>query len=110
MAPRRPRSRAAARDPTAAQLGRVVAGGLDTQHAFALGVRLQSEATEGHLEPGQVVALGLDHGCEGCRLLAVPVRAALRPEEGLYSGNVQAGPGAVHDPVEDLVHDRPIRE
>ena len=69
-----------------------MAGGLYPHHAFALGVRLQAKPPEGELEPGEVVAWGLDHGREGGGLFAVTVGPAFGPEAEpvkLFETNVQ---------------------
>jgi hypothetical protein len=38
------------------------------------------------------------------------MRPPFRPEQRLEAGDIEAGAGAVDDPVEHLVHDRPIPE
>jgi hypothetical protein len=82
----------------------VVRGGLESQHVLAFGVRLDGQAPEGDLEPGQVVARCLDHGFDRGGTRAGAVRPVFGAEDGAHRGHVQAGAGPVHDAVEQVLH------
>ena len=90
---------------SAVQVNGVVADGLDTQHVFALGICLQRQASEMDLEVGEVIGRCPDHSFESRGTArSVAMRPGLGPEHGLEHLDVETGPGAVHDGVEDALH------
>jgi len=82
-----------------------VHGGLQAQHVFALGVGLQLQAPEADPEPAEAVLRFLDHDVLRRRPAGpVPVGPRLEAEQGPHRGDVQPGPGPVHDPVKQDLH------
>jgi hypothetical protein len=89
----------------AAQLLGVVHGGLETQHALALGISLQLQPPEANAEPAQPIPWLLDHDPLPRRAgLAVAVRPALQAEDGADCRDVQPRPSPVQYPVEQGLH------
>ena len=72
--------------------------GLDTKHAFAFGIDLQSQVATVQLEDCQIIRRSLDRDFPwGCTLFPRAVlRSALVAEDGLDGFQIQSGTAAVN--------------
>jgi len=88
----------------AAQFFAVVDDDLETKHAFAFGIGLQSQSAEMPLEDRQVIHRCLDDGFESGLVFAIPMGACLSAEDCLELFQVQASWRAIDEPLKNLFH------
>src|SRR5215510_3849953 len=92
-------------DSAAAKFLTIVNHHLDTKHAFAFGIDLQSQLTEMQFEDRQVILRSLDHDFQSRRFaMAVPIGTGFDAEDRFQLFDIQARPRSVDQPLKDLFH------